>query len=107
MASSGGSLNTAAVNNFRYNPTLSSYPTSQYMNNFTDLLTSNNKDYEEKSSSLNWGMDSDNYNNNKNRSFPPLSPPPFSPSFFLDSPSLFGSSNVSPSLPRFQFLCPN
>lgn len=89
MASSGGSLNTAAVNSFHYNP---SY---QYMNNFTDLLTSN-KDYEEKSSSLNWGMDSDNNNNNKNRSFPPLSPPPFSPSFFLDSPSIFGSSNVSP-----------
>ncbi|XP_042052081.1 probable WRKY transcription factor 33 [Salvia splendens] len=51
-------------------------PTSQYMNSsFTDMLTSN-KDY----------------------SFPAaLSPPPLSPSFFLDSPVLFGSSNALPS----------
>ncbi|XP_042054937.1 probable WRKY transcription factor 33 [Salvia splendens] len=47
-------------------------PTSQYMNSsFTDMLTSN-KDY----------------------SFPAaLSPPPLSPSFFLDSPAPFGSSS--------------
>ncbi|KAL1549082.1 WRKY transcription factor [Salvia divinorum] len=70
------SLNTAQ-NSFNYNPT------SQYMNSFTDMLTSSNKDYGEK------------------YSFPaaslPLSPPPLSPSFFLDSPSLFGSSNALPS----------
>nr|AKA27905.1 WRKY protein [Salvia miltiorrhiza] len=72
MASSGGSLNPA-LNSFHYNPT------SQYMNSFTDLLTSNKDHYEEK------------------YSFPPLSPPPLSPSFFLDSPALFGSSNALPS----------
>ncbi|CAI9774778.1 unnamed protein product [Fraxinus pennsylvanica] len=95
MASSGGSLSFS----------------TEYMTSFTDLL-GNKEDMNFEKSSFNWGLSDieiPKYKSFQPNSLPisplPLSPSSylavnssFSPSVLLDSPVLFSSSNVLPSL---------